>query len=83
MTLDPKKNKNIKQINIPKQINSNTNNEEFNSSRSANSKLTKENYEKLQKLTGSGFSKYIKNNIQSSKIYSFYIIKVLKNLKTY
>ena len=59
MTLNPKKNKNIKKPNIPKQINSNTN-EEQNSSRSAITKLTKENYEKLQKLTGTGFSKIYK-----------------------
>ena len=49
MTLDPKKNKNIKQPNIPKPIKPNT-----------NSKLTKENYEKLKKLTGTGFSKIYK-----------------------
>ena len=51
MTLDPKKNKNIKQPIIKTKTQPN---EEFNSP-SANTKLTKENYEKLQKLTGSGF----------------------------
>ena len=47
MTLDLKKNKNkkmnIKQPNIPK------------TKTPPNTKLMKENYEKLQKLTGSGF----------------------------
>ena len=44
MTLDPKKNKNIKQR---KPI--------IKTTTQPNTKLTKENYELLKKLTGSGF----------------------------
>ena len=56
MTLDPKKNKNtlnpnVKPIKTNKQLTTQPN-EEFNS---AITKLTKENYELLKKLTGSGF----------------------------
>ena len=72
MTLDLKKNKNIKQPNIPKPINP-------NKTQPAITKLTKENYEKLQKLTESGFVQIHKNeNIPLAlrmKTLFFYIIR--------
>ena len=57
MTLDLKKNKNIQRRVIKTKTQPI---KEQNSSRSAITKLTKENYEKLQKLTGTGFSKIYK-----------------------